>query len=183
MRLNLYITVLLAFFVASCTTIPEDALRLTQKNLELRQIQQKEYNNVTEKQALIASANVLQDIGFIIKESEVDLGLLVAEKDRDATDALQTGLFVLHSIVNILVASQGAQTSQALAIDKDQKIRVSLITRIRKNNSILVRASFQRVVRNTDNIVTKMEYIKDKQVYQDFFTKLDKSIFLAKEEI
>lgn len=183
MRFNLYIAILFSLLIASCGTIPKDTLKLTQKSLELRQIQQKEYDDVTEKQALIASANVLQDIGFIIKESEGDLGLLVAEKDRDATDNVQVGLFIMHSILNILAASQGVQTSEPMAIDKDQKIRVSLITRIRKNNSILVRASFQRIIKNTNNVITKMEHIKDKQVYQDFFTKLDKSIFLAKQGI
>ncbi len=173
MRFNLSVIVVLSVFLAACGVIPQDALKLTQKNLELRQIQQKEYSNIKERQALIASANVLQDIGFIIKESEADLGLLVAEKSRDATDGGQVVLAIL------LAALGGGNT----AIDKDQQIRVSLITRIRKNNSILVRASFQRIVRNTNNQISKMEYIKDKQIYQDFFNKLDKSIFLAKQGI
>lgn len=167
MRFNLYVVILFSLFITSCGTIPKDALRLTQKNLELRQIQQKEYSDIKERQALIASANVLQDIGFIIKESEGDLGLLIAEKDRDATDGGQIALAILLDT----------------AIDKNQKIRVSLITRIRKNNSILVRASFQRIVWNTNNQISKMEYIKDKQIYRDFFTKLDKSIFLAKQGV
>ncbi len=172
MRFNLYVVILFSLFITSCGTIPKDALRLTQKNLELRQIQQKEYSNVKEKQALIASANVLQDIGFIIKESEGDLGLLIAEKDRDATDGGQVAMAILGALV-------GVQT----AIDTHQKIRVSLITRIRKNNSILVRASFQRIIWNSNNQISKMEYIKDKQIYQNFFNKLDKSIFLAKQGI
>lgn len=172
MRFNLYVVILFSLFIASCGTVPKDALRLTQKNLKLRQIQQKEYSNVKERQALIASANVLQDIGFIIKESEGDLGLLVAEKDRDATDGGQLAIAIL-----------GALAGVHTAIDTNQKIRVSLITRIRKNNSILVRASFQRIVWNSDNQISRMEYIKDKQVYQDFFNKLDKSIFLAKQGV
>jgi len=166
MRFNLYVVILFSLFITSCGTIPKDALRLTQKNLELRQIQQKEYDNITEKQALIASANVLQDIGFIIKESEQDLGLLVAEKDRDATNTGQVVMAILFGT----------------PMDTHQKIRVSLITRIKNNNSILVRASFQRIVFR-DVGRSHMEYIKDKKIYQDFFTKLDKSIFLAKQGI
>lgn len=171
MRFNLYTVILLSLLIVSCGTIPKNALRLTQKSLELRQIQQKEYSDVKERQALIASANVLQDIGFIIKESEGDLGLLVAEKDRDATNTGQV-------IMAILLGTP---------MDTHQKIRVSLITRIKNNNSILVRVSFQRIVfGNVDsayNVITKAEYIKDKQIYQDFFIKLDKSIFLAKQGI
>jgi hypothetical protein len=171
MRFNLYAVILLSLFIASCGTIPKDALRLTQKNLELRQIQQKEYSNVKERQALIASANVLQDIGFIIKESEGDLGLLIAEKDRDATNTGQVIMAVLFGT----------------PMNTHQKIRVSLITRIKNNNSILVRVSFQRIVfsdtQYAKGVPTTMEYIKDKKIYQDFYTKLDKSIFLAKEGI
>ncbi len=167
MRFNLYVVILFSLFITSCVTIPKDALRLTQKNLELRQIQQKEYDNITEKQALIASANVLQDIGFIIKESEQDLGLLVAEKDRDATNTGQVVMAILFGT----------------PMDTHQKIRVSLITRIKDNNSILVRASFQRIVFSNRQGLTKMEYIKDKKIYQDFYAKLDKAIFLAKQGI
>lgn len=171
MHFKLYVVILFSLLITSCGTIPKAALQLTQKNLELRQIQQKQYYNVTESQALIASANVLQDIGFIIKESEGDLGLLVAEKDRDATTTGQVVMAILFGT----------------PMDTHQKIRVSLITRIHKNNSILVRTSFQRVVwgnvSGSRNVITKMEYIKDKQIYQDFFIKLDKSIFLAKQGI
>jgi len=171
MRFKLYVVILFSLFITSCGTIPKDALRLTQKSLELRQIQQKEYNNVTEKQMLIASANVLQDIGFIIKESEQDLGLLIAEKTRDATNAGQV-------IAHLLLGTP---------MNTHQKIRVSLITRIKNNNSILVRASFQRIVfsdtKYQRGVPTTMEYIKDKKIYQDFYTKLDKAIFLAKQGI
>ncbi len=171
MRFKLYVVILFSLFITSCDTIPKDALRLTQKSLELRQIQQKEYNNVTEKHMLIASANVLQDIGFIIKESEQDLGLLIAEKTRDATNTGQV-------IMAILLGTP---------MDTHQKIKVSLITRIKNNNSILVRASFQRIVfsdtQYQSGVPTTMEYIKDKKIYQDFYTKLDKAIFLAKQGI
>ncbi|WP_369178827.1 hypothetical protein [Candidatus Thiodubiliella endoseptemdiera] len=171
MRFKLYVVILFSLFITSCGTIPKDALRLTQKSLELRQIQQKEYNNVTEKHMLIASANVLQDIGFIIKESEQDLGLLIAEKTRDATNTGQV-------IMAILLGTP---------MDTHQKIKVSLITRIKNNNSILVRASFQRIVfsdtQYQSGVPTTMEYIKDKKIYQDFYTKLDKAIFLAKQGI
>lgn len=175
MRSKLYVVMLFSLFITSCGTIPKDALRLTQKNLELRQIQQKEYSDITEKQALIASANILQDIGFIIKESEQDLGLLVAEKDRDATNTGE------NYTAAFLIAALGGNINEVL--QKNQKIRVSLITRIINKNSIKIRVTFQRIVTNQLDKVFILEFIKDKEVYRDFFTKLNKSIFLTKQGI
>lgn len=161
-----------ALILSSCGGIPKDALRLTNQSLELRQMQQKEYLEVTEEQALIASSNVLQDIGYIIKKSEPKLGMLLAEKDRTAFDK---GQFVTAMFLAVM-------TGQSTAIDDRQKIRVSLVTRNR-NNKILVRVSFQRIVWNNRNQISKLETIKEKEVYKDFFNKLDKSIFLIKQGI
>lgn len=160
-------------FLTGCGGIPEDALRLTTQSLELRQTQQKEYDNVTERQALVSAANVLQDIGYIIKESEPTLGFILAEKDRDATDDAQLAAAVFVALM----------TGQSSAIDKQQKIKVSVITRKREDNKMMIRVSFQRVVWNTNNQISRQETIKDKEIYKDFFNKLDKSIFLTKEGV
>lgn len=165
--------VLIVLFLTGCGGIPEDALRLTTQSLELRQTQQKEYSSISERQALVSAANVLQDIGYIIKESEPDLGFILAEKDRDATDEAQLAAAIFVAVL----------TGQSSAIDKQQKIKVSVITRKRGDRKMMVRVSFQRVVWNTHNQISRQETIKDKEVYKDFFNKLDKSIFLTKEGI
>lgn len=162
----------LILILSSCGGIPEDALRLTSQSLDLRQMQQKEYSGVTEEQTLIASSNVLQDIGYIIKESEPELGMLLAEKDRTAVDEGQVAVAIFLAVM----------TGQSSAIDDRQKIRVSLITRSR-NNKMLVRVSFQRVVWNNRNQISRLETIKEKEIYKDFFNKLDKSIFLIKQGV
>ena len=73
-------------------------------------------------------------------------------------------------------------TGQSSAIDKQQKIKVSVITR-KRNNKMMIRVSFQRVVWNTHNQISRQETIKDNEVYKDFFNKLDKSIFLTREGV
>ena len=163
---------LFALFLTGCGGIPEDALRLTTQSLELRQMQQKEYSSITERQALVSAANVLQDIGYIIKESEPELGFILAEKDRDATDQAQLAAAIFVAVL----------TGQSSAIDKQQKIKVSVITR-KRNNKMMIRVSFQRVVWNTHNQISRQETIKDNEVYKDFFNKLDKSIFLTREGV
>lgn len=165
--------VLFALLLTGCGGIPEDALRLTTQSLELRQMQQKEYSSITEEEALIAASNVLQDIGYIIKDSEPNLGWILADKDRDATDSGQLAGAIAMAILF------GAD----VPVDSKQKIKASIITRKRDKNKMSIRVSFQRVVWDTRNRISRQETIKDKEIYKDFFNKLDKSIFLTKEGV
>tara|TARA_B100000767_G_C19718523_1_gene516123 strand:- start:449 stop:1009 length:561 start_codon:yes stop_codon:yes gene_type:complete len=179
------LTLLLVSTLIGCGAIPKDALRLTSLSLELRQMQQKEYANISEKQALIASANVLQDTGYIIKESDLELGLLLAEKDRTAFDAENQAAAIGGTVLIAVLSglSGSTQPVEPIYADKNQKIRVSIIFRVQEGNSVNVRVSFQRIVWNTANQVSRLETIRDPEIYQSFYTKLDKSIFLAKEDV
>jgi hypothetical protein len=164
---------------AGCATIPDDALVLAPDTLERRQLQTRRIDGISEKNLLAASAGVLQDLGFNIDESETRLGVIVASKDRSAfTPAQLAGA--------IAMAIFGAHT----AIDKTQKIRVSLVTRhtlasdgsVRPDSQVL-RVTLQRIVWNTDNRVTRVESIEEPAIYQAFFEKLSKSIFLELQQI
>jgi len=155
--------------------IPPEALQLTKENLKDRQSQTRRFDTSDEANLLSASNAVLQDLGFNLDESETKLGLIVASKDRDATEA---GQVVGAVVVAILFGA-------VPPIDKNQKIRVSLITRpigVDKK-SIAVRITFQRMVWNTNNKISKVESLTDPKLYQEFFSKLSKSVFLEAHKI
>jgi hypothetical protein len=162
-----------------CATIPPDALVLSPESLELRQLQTRRIDGIGEKALLNASAGVLQDLGFNIDESETKLGVIVASKDRSAMNAAQVA-------GAIAVALLGAY----MPVDKTQKIRVSLVTRpaLASDGSIqpdsqFIRITIQRIVWNTENQVTRIESIEEPLIYQEFFEKLSKSIFLEVQQI
>ncbi|MCH8926584.1 MAG: hypothetical protein IH924_10715, partial [Proteobacteria bacterium] len=90
---RVFVTAVLAvglLVVAGCQQkIPKEALQLTQESLAQRQAQTRRFDTTDEAMLLSASAAVLQDLGFNLDESETKLGLVVASKNRDATEAGQ----------------------------------------------------------------------------------------------
>ncbi len=161
--------------MGGCVTIPPDALKLSPSSLADRQLQTRIYEDVTEEQILSASVGIIQDLGARITETETDLGLIVGEKMREATDPGQ----VVGAIILTLM------TGSSTPIDKQQKIRFSLVTAPasseQESKRWVVRLTIQRIVWNTQNQVSRREGVKDAQIFQDFFEKLDKSLFLEKQ--
>lgn len=154
-------------------TIPKEALQLTKESLEQRQMQTRRFDSGDEAKILMASAGVIQDLGYTIEESAVPVGLIVGTKDRDATEAGQ----VVGAIV--VAALFGVQA----AIDTNQKIRVSLVSRPVGPGQTAVRVTFQRIVWNSHNAVSKIEGLSDPEMYRQFFEKLSQSVFLTANEI
>jgi len=179
---KLPIVLILCFSMAGCaTTYPKDFLKLSGKNLEHRQLQMKQYDTKNEEEIMAACAGVLQDLGFSLDDSETDLGLVVASKNRDATDA---GQVALASVAVILSALGGASSNAFEMIDNVQKIRASVVTKPSLDGSrIIVRVTFQRIVWNKRGDVSRMETLKDPKLYQGFFDRLSKSIFLEAHKI
>ena len=146
--------------------IPKGALVMDTQTLEVRQLSTRRFMTGDESRILAASAGLLQDLGFNIDESETSLGLIVASKDRSAVEAGQVA-------TKLLFAALGVQ----MAIDKTQKLKVSIVTRP-KDGGISVRVTFQRIVWNEYGQVSKLEMLNDVKFYQEFFDKLSKSVFL-----
>jgi hypothetical protein len=96
--------------------IPPDAFQVSQALLDQRQLQSRRFNGITEEAALVSSSNVLQDMGFNLENSEVSLGVLTANKQRDATNAGEiVGAIFLALLFGV-----------ATPVSKSQSIRVSL---------------------------------------------------------
>ena len=162
-----------SLLVSGCENhIPKEALELKQENLQLRQLQTRSFETKEEKKILSSGASVLQDLGFSIDESESPLGVIVGSKDRDAVEAGQVAGAVMMAVL----------FGVSMPIDQNQKIRASLVTRPTDKKTNL-RVTFQRVVWNTQGQVSRTESIEDPKIYQEFFEKLSKAVFLEAHEI
>jgi len=106
-------------------------------------------------------------LGFNITESDANSGLVVGQKDRSAVEAGQV-------VAKILIAGLGGN----LAIDRNQKMKASIVTRPVDSKYISVRVTFQRLVWNELNQLTRAEALNDEKQYVDFFDKLSKALFL-----
>ena len=99
----------------------------------------------------------------------------MAAKDRDAGNKSQS---TLATLLNVLADID-------IAVDKEQQIRASLVTRpgVDSTDAFVVRITFQRVVRNSHNEISRRESLDDAAMYQRFFDRLSKSIFLEAHAI
>jgi hypothetical protein len=169
------VVLLFAGFITSAgcrSGIPKNALALQAQSLERRQISSRRFETTDENQLLAASAGLLQDLGFTIDDSETDLGMIVASKERSAVEGGQVaGKIVVGVLFGIRVA-----------IDKNQKLRASIVTRP-VGKEIVVRATFQRIVWNEDGQISRLELLDHPRMYQEFFEKLSKAVFLEAQSL
>jgi hypothetical protein len=165
----------LVLLVACHPHIPEGALMLDSESVKQRQLQTRVFQTDDEAKVLVACSALLQDLGFNIDESESELGVIVGSKDRSAVSAGQ----VIGSIFVALL------TGAVMPVDKNQKMRACIVTKPigEETKTTAVRVTFQRIVWDTQGKITKRECLTDPKIYQEFFEKLSKSLFLEAHEI
>ena len=168
---------LVVLWGAGCVSsqVPKDALALSPESLATRQLQSRRFSTRDERALLIAAAGLLQDTGFAIDESETGLGVIVGSKDREATD---TGQVVAALLLAGLAGTEAVW-------DEKQKIRASLVTRASDlaPDEIILRVTFQRIVWNNQGTISRLETVDDEEIYQEFFEKLSKAVFLEANQI
>ena len=68
------------------------------------------------------------------------------------------------------------------AIDDVQDIRLTVISRPR-NDNVSVRVTIQRIIWDKEGRLSDQETVTDAAVYDAFFAKLSKSVFLEQEGV
>lgn len=183
-KLSIYIIAFVAILFLSssgCVSIPKDFLKLADNNLEKRQLQTRQYDTQDETQIMQATAGVLQDLEFILGDSETELGLIVASK---ATDATNPGQVALAGLADFLNAFGGNPSNASGKVDAVQNVKASVIVKPSlEGDKIVVRITFQRIVWNASGEVSRVETMSEPELYQKFFNSLSKAIFLEANKI
>ena len=133
--------------------------------LEMRSLQTRLYETDNPRVVMKAMVNVLQDLGFMLKTADTDLGVVTAEKWTD----------IEHSKKEIRAAK------------KDESLLAeSIVLECTANVSpygaqCRVRVSFQKRVLGPAGSVLEARPVQDTAFYQEFFLRADKGVFLQME--
>lgn len=137
--------------------------------LEIRQMQTRDFDTSETTMVLRAMLNVLQDEGYIVEQVNSEVGFFNASKVMDTEDTLAktwgtfwwgpSGQWIENSVIDCTtnVSQFGEKTR--------------------------VRTNFQLKQMNNKGGVDKVQTMDDPKFYQEFFTKVDKGIFIEKEDI
>lgn len=174
---------LLVSHTAGCVTPtqPAELFQLTAESPAHRAMQIRYFETKDERELLSASAAVLQDLGFQVEESVREVGFLRASKERSAREY---GQDIGRSFTFLLTLGKLNKP-----VDLHQKIAAVLITRPINPEATRqeVRIMFYRVVWKGDGQADRqyippgeqrMEMLRDPVMYQQFFAKLSKAVFL-----
>ncbi|HVN40605.1 MAG TPA: hypothetical protein VMW19_20760 [Myxococcota bacterium] len=178
-----------------CVHTPAAAFfQLTPESAQHRAAETRQFETSEGDELLSASAAVLQDLGFQVVESVREVGFLRAVKERTAreyTPEIWRGLLLAISSFGLI---SGQNTLIWMPVDLQQQIDASLVSRPIDTEGARheVRILFYRVVWKGDGYAgssyippgqQRMESIRDPRIYQLFFAKLSKAIFLEAHKI
>jgi len=171
------------------TPTAESFFHVTPESAKLCAMQTRMFETASESELLSASASVLQDLGFQLDETSKDMSILRAAKERGAREYGQ-------EIARVLIFILGAfgQKAILMPVDLHQQINAVLVARPSptKSSHYSVRVVFYRSVWQGDGNTgdqpippgaQTMEIIDNPVIYQQFFAKLAKSLFLEVHEI
>ena len=185
--------VVLAFMllVNGCNTMatPESFFELSPTYNKEKALQTRFFETSNYHELESASAAVLQDLGFQVEESEPEVGLLRAVKERSSREWGQ-------EIGRVFIAMLGMVGMKVILmpVDLQQQIVATLTVFPVENNPnrFGARIIFDRKIWKGGGSngsaslppgEQRMEIIDDPIVYQEFFSKLSKSVFLEAHQI
>lgn len=161
-----------AFYLSSCmpeTPKPPPLPNMSQ--LEIRQMQTRQYPSLDQTRALKAVIAALQDQGFTITMVDNKLGLVTASMDITKVDKATKEWSAWFSYAPTSAIYQTALHFLANAtVRNDDKLTVIRISIVEQSKT------------NTGGVLWSQP-LYDQKIYQEIFSKIEKSLFLEKANI
>ncbi|HNW25382.1 MAG TPA: hypothetical protein PLG15_01380 [Candidatus Gastranaerophilaceae bacterium] len=140
--------------------------------LEKRAYQTRSFDGLDKATIMKAMLNVLQDEGFIVNNANPLLGFISGSKEFDVTDK------------TIDVQKEFGIKKGALAMKGIRVATIEATANVSEfGKEIRVRINFKRKLLNTYGNAQFIDEISDEKYYQDFFSKVDKAIFIQRQKI
>ena len=169
---------LLAALAAGCAATPQPQ----KSQLEVREFQTRTFDTPDVKLVMKAMLNVLQDDGYVVKNAVVDLGLITALRENDLAPGRSGsgGADIFDVLGHNGIVIFGSQS--------EPRFRKTEVIDFTGNVSEFgpqtkVRVSFQTKVLDNRGEVVEVHPIDDEKFYQDFFSRMDKGMFLQREQL
>ena len=150
----------------------QEAIITPMTQLEKRQFQTRTYQTVDKPLVMKAMLNVLQDEGFIVYNANPLLGFIYGVKDFDTADK------------NIDISKEFGLSKSRLNLNGIRVATIETTANVTEyGKSMRVRVNFKRKLLNIYGNAQFIDDVNDETYYQDFFSKVDKAIFLQKQKI
>ena len=173
--LPLWLILTVAVGAAGCAA----AVPPPKTQLEVREIQTRTFDTSDTKLVMKAMLNVLQDDGYVVRNAVVDLGLITAAKEIDLaprrSEPVGGDVGGMRGVV--VFGFQGSPLYRKTEVQEF----TGNVTEFGKQTR--VRVNIQRKVLDNHGGVLSVQAIDDAQFYQDFFARVDKSVYLQKEQL
>lgn len=160
------ISFIVVIFFSGCTPHYQEPPKT---QLQIREIQSREFDTQDSKLVMKSMMNVLQDEGFIIKNAVLDLGLLNAERTEDIENRS-------HARMMYMLGGNEARWNKQTVLEASANVS-------EYGNKTRIRINFQ--IKKIDNFghPVDTETILDSIYYQSFFDKVSKGVFIQQENI
>lgn len=162
-----------------CFALPTFAKKRQQEDiitpmaqLEKRQYQTRDYDAAQKNMVMKAILNALQDDGYIIYNANPLLGFIYGVKDFDTSDP------------DIDISKEFGLSKTRLNMNGIKVATIEVNANITEyGNTIKVRVNFKRKLLNTYGNAQFIDDVSEEEFYQEFYKKVDQSIYLQKQKI
>jgi len=173
MKKGIILVVSMSFLAFGCVTT---GVSPQKTQLEIREFQTREFDTKDFKMVMKALLNVLQDDGFIVKNADTELGLLQATKEVDVENESEKTTAIAQMYIPIVNMFGSGEWKKNQIIECSCNISGF-------GDQTRVRVNFQAKTMNNFGDVKSVQHVQDETFYQEFFSKVDKGIFIQKENL
>jgi hypothetical protein len=181
---HLLLVVLAGVVVSSCTIVNQGAPP-PKTQLQIREFQTREFDTNDVKLVMKAVINVLQDEGFVVKNAVMDLGLITASKELQLSGASSSSSSTDYWS-DVFAKMFGGSSKNSRSSNEQPRFNKFKVVEASVNVSEMgsrcrIRANFLAKVLDNQGDPSEVYTIDDAKFYQDFFSKVDKGVFLQRQ--